>query len=218
MAAGRQCARGALWWWLGSVVVFGAGVAVFDDLVYGGPLTSGYRPGEVTFSLGAILPNLRYMPAHLIQAMPMLVLGLAGLAWIGGRWVRLRHTDDDGAAARRDFAVGLALAASWASVWALYAAYSWTASPGLSTLQAARFYVPATRRHLAARRLAGGPRCAPGAAGRGRIGRRRSSTVRAGLLVLPHHAEPPEPRSGRRRPTAISGSRIAPIKRTMRRR
>jgi hypothetical protein len=68
--------------WLSSVAVFGAGVALFDGLVYGGPLTSGYRPGEITFSFGAVLPNLRYMPAHLIQAMPMLVPGLAALAWI----------------------------------------------------------------------------------------------------------------------------------------
>ena len=30
-----------------------------------------------------------------------------------------------------------------AAIWALYAAYTWTAAPGLSTLQAARFYVPA---------------------------------------------------------------------------
>ena len=30
----------ALAWWLGSVMVFGAGVAVFDDLAYGGPLKS----------------------------------------------------------------------------------------------------------------------------------------------------------------------------------
>jgi hypothetical protein len=136
--------RGALRWWLGSVALFGAGVAVFDDLVYGGPLTSGYRPGEVTFSLGAVLPNLRYMPAHLIRAAPMLVLGLAGLAWISGRWARLRRADGEhGRAARRDFAVGLALAGSWVSVWALYAAYTWTASPGLSSLQATRFYVPA---------------------------------------------------------------------------
>jgi len=136
--------RGALRWWLGSVALSGAGVAIFDDLVYGGPVTSGYRPGEVIFSLGAVLPNLRYMPSHLIRAMPMLVLGLAGLAWIGGRWARLRHADGErGRAARRDFAVSLALVASWASVWALYAAYSWTASPGLSTLQATRFYVPA---------------------------------------------------------------------------
>jgi hypothetical protein len=136
--------RGALRWWLGSVALFGAGVAIFDDLVYGGPLTSGYRPGEVTFSLGAVLPNLRYIPAHLIVAMPMVVLGLAGLAWMGGRWARLGRADgEQGAAARRDLAVGLALAASWVSVWALYAAYTWTAPPGLSTLQATRFYVPA---------------------------------------------------------------------------
>ena len=78
----------ALAWWLGSVAVFGAGVAGFDDRVYGGPLTSGYRPGEITFSLGAVLPNLRYMPAHLIEAVPMLVLGAAGLGWIIGRWDR----------------------------------------------------------------------------------------------------------------------------------
>lgn len=59
----------ALAWWLGSVVVFAAAVASFDDLVYGGPLNSGYRPGEITFSLGAVLPNLRYMPSHLVVAM-----------------------------------------------------------------------------------------------------------------------------------------------------
>jgi hypothetical protein len=40
-------------------------------------------------------------------------------------------------------AVALALAASWAAIWALYATYTWTTAPGLSTLQAARFYVPA---------------------------------------------------------------------------
>jgi hypothetical protein len=139
----------ALGWWLGSVAVSGAGVALFDDLVYGGPLTSGYRPGEITFRLGAVLPNLRYMPAHLIQAMPMLVLGLAALVWIAGRWVRLRGADNDradderAAPARRDLAVGLALAASWFSVWGLYAAYTWTANAFGSTLQFARFYVPA---------------------------------------------------------------------------
>jgi hypothetical protein len=70
--------------------------------------------GEITFSVGAVLPNLRYMPAHLIQAMPMLVPGLAALAWIA---VRLRRADDERAGhARRDLAVGLALAASWLSV------------------------------------------------------------------------------------------------------
>ena len=140
----RAVPAAALGWWLGSVAVSGASVALFDDLVYGGPLRSGYRPGEISFSLRAVLPNLRYMPAHLIQAMPMLVLGLAALAWIAGRRVRLRSAGEERAApARRDLAVGLALAASWFSVWGLYAAYSWTAVPFVSTLQSARFYVPA---------------------------------------------------------------------------
>jgi hypothetical protein len=47
LVAGRLRAvrlpHGAPRWWLGSVAVFGAGVGTFDDLVYGGPLTSGYR-------------------------------------------------------------------------------------------------------------------------------------------------------------------------------
>ena len=54
--------------------------------------------------------------------------------------------------ARRDLAVGLALAASWFSVWGLYAPYTWTATawtaifPGpfigaLPTVDDVRFYV-----------------------------------------------------------------------------
>jgi hypothetical protein len=74
-------------WWLASVFVFCAAVATFDTLVYGGPLRSGYRPAEITFSLSAISANLRSMPTHLIQAMPMLVLGLAALAGIVLQWL-----------------------------------------------------------------------------------------------------------------------------------
>jgi hypothetical protein len=134
----------ALAWWLGSVAVAGAAIGAFNDLVYGGPLKSGYQPGEITFSLGAVWRNFRFMPSHLIEALPMLVLGLAALVWITGRRVRLRHADDEpGTVARRDFGVGIALAASWFSVWGLYASYTWTAEPGLNTLQAVRFYVPA---------------------------------------------------------------------------
>jgi hypothetical protein len=134
-----------LCWWLASVAVFGAGVAIFDDLVYGGPLTTGYRPGEVTFGLGAIVPNLRIMPAHLMQAMPMLVFGLIALAWIIVRWLVLRPVGGQaGAVARRDLWVGLALAASWFAVWGLYSAYTWTADdPTMVTVQVVRFYVPA---------------------------------------------------------------------------
>src|SRR5690242_4763401 len=75
LAWGLRAARlplRTLRWWLSSVAAFGAGVAIFDDLVYGGPLTTGYQPGEVRFSLGAVGANLRLMPAHLLQAMPML--------------------------------------------------------------------------------------------------------------------------------------------------
>jgi hypothetical protein len=134
----------AVAWWLASVCVFGAGAALFNALIYGGPLQSGYRPGEITFSLSAIGPNLRYMPARLIQAMPMLVLGLGALAGIAVVWLRDRRAGGGRATrVRRDLAVGAALAASWGAVWALYATYTWTASSGLSTLQAARFYVPA---------------------------------------------------------------------------
>jgi hypothetical protein len=147
----------AVWWrgaarlpfsavgrWLASVAVFGVGVAVFDGLVYGGPLTTGYRPGEISFGLGAIAPNLRYMPAHLLQAMPVLVLGLVSLGWIIVRWIRLRGVSGDaGFAVRRDLWVGVALAASWFAVWGLYAAYFWTANAFGTTLQFARFYMPA---------------------------------------------------------------------------
>ena len=156
----RMVPGARLGWWLGSVLVSLAGVATFDDLVYGGQLKSGYRPGEITFSLAAIPRNLRLMPVHLLEAMPMLVLGLASLAWMAGRQVRLRRAGGERAggergapaghcdvthqdAARPDLAVGLALTGSWCGVWGLYAAYSWTAQPGLTTLQAVRFYVPA---------------------------------------------------------------------------
>jgi hypothetical protein len=130
--------------WLGSVAAFGTGVAIFDALVYGGPLSTGYQPGEVTFALGAIGPNLRLMPAHLIHAMPMLVLGLIALAWITVRWLRLRGADGQpGAVARRDLSVGLALAASWFAIWGLYATYTWTTDPTNFTVQVVRFYLPA---------------------------------------------------------------------------
>jgi len=136
-----------LCWWLASVAVFGAGVAIFDGLVYGAPLWTGYRfvtgPSQVEFGPGAIGPNLRHMPAHLIQAMPMLVLGLAAVAWITARAVTRTRAGAE-ASVRRDLWAGLALAASWLAVWGVYAAYYWTNDPSEDTLQTVRFYVPAT--------------------------------------------------------------------------
>jgi hypothetical protein len=137
---------GTLGWWLASAAVFGAGVAVFDDLVYGDPLATGYRfatgPDQVTFGLGAIGPNLRYLSAHLIQAMPMLVLGLAALAWIIIRAVTLRRAGPE-SPARRDLWAGLALTSSWLAIWGVYATYYWTNDPTENILQTVRFYLPA---------------------------------------------------------------------------
>jgi hypothetical protein len=56
-AAGAQLHGRAVAWWLASVCVFGTGVALFDTLIYGGPLRSGYRPGEITFSLSPSAPT-----------------------------------------------------------------------------------------------------------------------------------------------------------------
>jgi energy-coupling factor transporter transmembrane protein EcfT len=133
-----------LCWWLASVLVFGAGVAIFDAQIYGGPLTTGYQPGEVTFGLGAVGPNLRIMPGHLIHALPMLVLGLVAFGWIIVRGLVLRRVGGrDGAVARRDLWVGLAVGASWFAIWGLYSAYTWTTDPTSVTVQVVRFYVPA---------------------------------------------------------------------------
>jgi len=132
----------SLCWWLVSVVIFGTGAAIFDDRVYGGPLTTGYQPGEVTFALNAVGPNARLMPAHLMRAMPMLALGLIALAWMTVRWLALRR-GESGAVARRDLSVGAALAASWFAIWGLYATYTWTTDPTSVTVQVVRFYVPA---------------------------------------------------------------------------
>jgi hypothetical protein len=131
--------------WLASAVASCAGIAVFNSLVYGGPLKSGYSAGEVTFRLGAIPSNLRLVPAHLIQAMPMLVLGSTAFAWIVvQRFIARRAGGPPRAGARRDLYIGGALAASWLAIWAVYSAYTWTTDPTNVAVQDVRFYLPAT--------------------------------------------------------------------------
>jgi len=144
LAGAAHLPRRTLCTWLASVAAFGAGVAVFDDLVYGGPLNSGYPPGQITFGLRALGPNLRMMPAHLMQAMPMLVLGLIALTWIVARWPRRHRMDGErGVIARCDLWVGLALGGSWFTIWSLYATYTGTTDPGNVAVQDVRLYLPA---------------------------------------------------------------------------
>ncbi len=137
-----------LFWWFGSVGLFGCGVLLFDQLTYGNAFKTGYASGEITFNLSSILPNIGNMPIHLIKSMPMLVLALIGLGWMA---IRLRGTRGGDAeshtAARRDAAVGSMLALGWFGIWGLYSAYSWTvgqaAGGGGNSVHVIRFYLPA---------------------------------------------------------------------------
>ena len=136
-------------WWLGSVGLFAAGVLAFNQEVYGAPLQTGYASGEITFSLGAIAPNVQHMPAHLVASMPMVLLALAAVGWLALRAVRSRHADLDPsrrATHRRAALIGATLAAGWVGMWGLYSAYDWTVQTALgnnSTVQVVRFYLPA---------------------------------------------------------------------------
>ena len=146
----------SLAWWGGSLVVFAAGAMAFDQVFYGGPLKTGYGAGEITFSLGAVIPNLHHMPPYLVKAMPAAVLAFAASAWIALKLLRSRCAADAAsmAKARRDGLVGLVLAAGWCGIWALYSAYNWTVQAGVAgggpgggggggDIHVIRFYVPA---------------------------------------------------------------------------
>jgi len=135
----------AAWWWLGSVLAFGVALAGVNDALYGGPLRTGYAGGEVSFGVTAVGLNLRIMPAHLVEAMPVLFVALGGLASIGADALRRRPAEDPADdTASRDLGIGLTLVLAWAALWGLYAAYEWTARfPQGSTLQLVRFYLPA---------------------------------------------------------------------------
>ncbi len=136
--------RGTLSWWLCSVALFAVGVAAFDMAVYGGPLNTGYQPGEVTFALHALAPNLRLMPAHLVQAMPVIVLGVMSPAWIVIRWIAARRSGNTAPEdAHRDLWVALSLVSIWCAIWGLYATYTWTTDPTNLSIQVVRFYLPA---------------------------------------------------------------------------
>ena len=158
--------------WLGSVGALVALLAAFDQHYYGGALNTGYSSGEITFGLSGLRPNIEEMPYHLVRSMPFLLLGLAAVGWIAVRAALTLRSGTDAAAvvvARRDAAVGGALAACWLGIFGLYGAYTWTVSQGANhglTVHVIRFYVPALGAIalLAAWLLAGVPRLLAGTA------------------------------------------------------
>jgi hypothetical protein len=153
----RSIPAAALWWWLGSVAAFAAALLLADTLVYGAPAATGYRPGQINFTLASVWPNLHVMPGYLVEAMPVLVPAVITCGWIAVRAVRSwigrsqasrsqagrsqgSRSEHDGSGAGRsgadrsgagrDLAVAAALALSWLSVWSLYLGYTWTAAAG----------------------------------------------------------------------------------------
>ena len=139
----------AVGWWLASVAALIAGVLGFDQLAYGNLVKTGYTSGLVTFSLASVLPNVQHMPARLVTSMPMVVLALGALVWLGVRAAgsRRRGTAPEVQTRyRRDAVIGAFLAAGWIGIWGLYAPYDWTvrmgSGPG-SDIHLIRFYLPA---------------------------------------------------------------------------
>ncbi len=60
--------RRTLYWWLTSVAVFGIGTGVFNDLVYGSPLSSGYRLATRTLIRVRFRRNRRHRGESAVHA------------------------------------------------------------------------------------------------------------------------------------------------------
>jgi hypothetical protein len=136
--------------WFGSVIVFGLFDLAFNAWAYGGVTSTGYDPGEITFSFSALWPNLKLMPSQLARSMPMSIVAAVAVIWIAVRWIRRRkevsliHTET-----RRDLAVAGVLVVGWLAMWFLYFTYTWTAlmaghgpGGGSDTVHLIRFYLP----------------------------------------------------------------------------
>jgi hypothetical protein len=135
--------------WFASLAIFIALIATFSALFYGGVTKTGYGAGEITFGLGAVLPNLEHLPARLVSSMPLLVPAAIAVIWmavLAACSFRTGLAQSVRSTYRRDAAVGVALLAGWVGIYALYLAYTWTvpqAAYGAATIHVVRFYVPA---------------------------------------------------------------------------
>ncbi|MGC2168817.1 MAG: hypothetical protein WA580_06935 [Acidimicrobiales bacterium] len=135
--------------WFTSVVVFGLFDLAFNAWAYSSPTSTGYDPGEITFSLSALWPNLKLMPGQLARSMPVWIVAAIAVIWIVARWVQHRRaTSPARGKAGRDLAIAIVLVVGWLAMWFLYFNYTWTAQmaghgPGGSvTVHLIRFYLP----------------------------------------------------------------------------
>ena len=141
---------------LATVVLFGGVMMIFNNVVYGGYLNSGYvgassatATAAGTFKLSALAANLEYMPSRLLQSMPMLVIAVAAMFGLAYRFLLDAldaTTDQHRLRVRLDVAVGLLLALSWAAIWGLYSLFTWTAQMGAhpgEDYKVIRFFLPA---------------------------------------------------------------------------
>lgn len=131
----------AVWAWLASVAAFCGLDLAWNAHFYGGPLHTGYGPGEVSFSLGALPQNLTHLSVPLLASMPVAILAAAALAGIG----RGLLFDRSRPARRRDAVVAGSLLGVWLGTWGLYELYDWTAQMGTGggDVHVIRFYLPA---------------------------------------------------------------------------
>lgn len=136
--------------WIGSVVLFGVFDLAFNAWAYGSATSTGYDPGEITFSFSAFWPNLKLMPEQLSSSMPMWILAAIAVIGIAYRWIRQRTTTSSTRSdVQRDLAVASVLVVGWLAMWILYFTYTWTAQmaghgPGgaSDTVHLIRFYLP----------------------------------------------------------------------------
>jgi hypothetical protein len=136
--------------WLGSVVVFGIFDLAFNAWAYGSATSTGYDPGEITFSLSAFWPNLKLMPGQLAKSTPLWIVAALAVIWILARWIQHRRTNSPlRTETRRDLAIAGALFVGWLAMWLLYFTYTWTAQMaghgpggGSDTVHIIRFYLP----------------------------------------------------------------------------
>ena len=119
----------------------------FNQYAYGGWTRTGYSGGEITLSLGAVSTNLQHMPAHLIRAMPILLIGQVAIGWSAVRGITAAHTRGaERSSRRRDLAVAAVRGVAWLAFWGLYLCYDWTAqmsSQSGSAIHVIRFSLPA---------------------------------------------------------------------------